>query len=151
MRTLGSASADKELFFPTGTGRGPSAPRAIAVDNNTVILQSAGGLTASPQQTGVVISSTPPPTQQHSPNQSHPVIVQSPGNVAGATSVVTATANAGPHQLVELVTGHLPTNAPNAVISRVYGSDGSAYITSSPATLTTVVCFLFKCTFVCLH
>jgi hypothetical protein len=135
----GTASGDKELFFPTGAGRGPSAPRAIAVDNNTVILQSAGGLTASPQQASVVISSTPPPTQQHSPGQSHAVIVQSPGNVSGATPVAAGSTSAGAHQLVELVTSHLPTNAPNAVISRVYGSDGSAYITSSPATLTTVV------------
>lgn len=95
-----------------------------------MILQSAGGLAPSPQQAGVVISSTPPPNQ-HSPNQSaHTVIVQAPTTSAGQS-----------HQLVELVTTGAP-NASNTVISRVYGSDGNTYITSSPATLGSVVSIL---------
>ncbi|XP_015791807.1 forkhead box protein K2 isoform X1 [Tetranychus urticae] len=96
----------KEIIFPSGNNRN-SSPRAIAVDNNTVILQST-------------LKST---HQSVNPGQTSTVIVQTPQ--------VTSE-----NHLVEYVTNVPGSNS--SVISRVYGSEGNAYVTA-PTTISEVV------------
>ncbi|RWS31695.1 forkhead box protein K1-like protein [Leptotrombidium deliense] len=86
-----SEKNDSEAMF--NNNRSLSAPRAIAVDNNTVILQSA--LSASSQQPTVIVQAPP----------------------ASSASVV------------ELVT--TASGSTSSVISRVYGSEGTTFITST--------------------
>ncbi|KAK4336704.1 hypothetical protein RND71_043450 [Anisodus tanguticus] len=142
---------DKEIFFSSNCSRNNSAPRAIAVDNNTVILQSTGSLAPSPQQSNVVISSTPPPiaqTNQQSTTlktiinpqssaqtnqsvQQHTVIVHAPPS---------ALSSSNNQQLVEIVNNAVETNSSaNSVISRIYGTDVNTFITTYPANSSVVI------------
>lgn len=89
----------KEIIFPPTSNRN-SSPRAIAVDNNTVILQST----------------LKSPYQAVNPGQQQTVIVQAPAASSDA-------------HLIEFVTSVTAGNS--SVISRVYGSEGGAFVTSS--------------------
>lgn len=169
--TTSSTNGDKEqqLFqaFSANNSipRTSSAPRAIAVDNNTVILQSTGtqGLIASTPQSNVVISPTTsisqpntqqttykiinqPSTQQSSTaqfissnNQQHTVIVHAPSS----TTQTTPSTNSNNPQLVEIVNNSIITSNSNnnsTVISKIYGQDvNTAAISSSSTPSTTKV------------
>ena len=60
--TTTNNNGDKEIFQFSSNCANRTTPRAIAVDNNTVILQSTSNLTTTPNVPNVVISSTPAST-----------------------------------------------------------------------------------------
>ena len=135
------------LFFILGVGkdggtifqnRPLSAPRAIAVDNNTVILQSTSATSVHQSKPSTVIVQAPPSSSSLS---------QSTSGTIQVTSVPTSTIHP---QIIGIVTSTTPSigniittsnpiisSSSNTVISRVYGTDGSTQIiTTAPSTMT---------------
>lgn len=109
-----------------------SAPRAIAVDNNTVILQSTSATSVHQSKPSTVIVQAPPSASL--PTQS-----------SGTVQITNASTTQNQPQIIGIVTsssggstsiGNIITNTNqinSTVLSRVYGTDGSTIITTAPS------------------
>lgn len=131
----------KYFFFPSGKegvggaffqNRPISAPRAIAVDNNTVILQSTSATSVHQSKPSTVIVQAPPSASL-------------PTHSSGTIQVTTVPTTQNQPQIIGIVTsssggstslGNIITNTnqiSTTVLSRVYGADGSTIITTAPS------------------
>lgn len=151
----GDKEQQQQLFhqFSSNCSRPGSTPRAIALENNTVILQPAGSLTTQPN---VIISSTPPPSSQHHSQQTLKVTPatnpqqqqqqqssqfnQQVPNQPPHTVIVHAPSTQNSNQLVEIVNNSIATSSnissnsltANSVISKIFTAD--APTVSQPST-----------------
>lgn len=107
-----------------------SAPRAIAVDNNTVILQSTSATSVHQSKPSTVIVQAPPSVSTHSSGSVQ--VTNIPTTQLHPQIIGIVTSNAGGNtSLGNIITSSNPIST--TVISRVYGTDGSTIITTAPS------------------
>lgn len=129
------------MLFPPGKegvggalfqNRPISAPRAIAVDNNTVILQSTSATSVHQSKPSTVIVQAPPSASlsTHSSGTIQITNVPTTQNQPQIIGIVTSSSG-GSTSVGNIISN---TNQINTtVLSRVYGTDGSTIITTAPS------------------
>ena len=143
--TTNNGDKEQALFhqFSSNCARPGSTPRAIALENNTVILQPATNLTTQPN---VIISSTPPPSSHHPQQQQATALKVTPAAQSSQfnqqqvpnqphTVIVHAPSTQNSTQLVEIVNNSIAatsSSTANSVISKVFAADAVVPV-SQPA------------------